>query len=141
MEETLEEVKEEVHHWNEFDLRPELVKQLLASGFSNPTEVQSHSLKYVKYFSDLIISARTGEGKTLCFLLPIINNLIEKYEKKLEKYGLNHEDDSEQVKAVQNSVFREARALILTPTRELAIQIKEHCNKVIPEKYKKLIRN
>ena len=63
-------------NWEDFDLHPSLVKTLKKVGFKSPTEVQSHSLKHVKTFSDLIISARTGEGKTLCFLIPILNNLI-----------------------------------------------------------------
>lgn len=137
MEETVPEV--EISNWSDFGLKPSLIKTLKGAGYANPTEVQSHSLRYIKFHTDLIISARTGEGKTLCFLLPIINNLLEKYGKELEKHGLNHKEESEELKEVQNSVFREARALILTPTRELAMQIKAHCQKVIPEKYNKLI--
>ena len=136
-----EEVVDEapIFNWEDFDLKEELVQTLKNQGYQRPTEVQSHSLKYIKYFTDLIISARTGEGKTLCFLLPILNNLITKYEKKLEEEGLTHESSEEELKPIQNEWFRSIKALILSPTRELCIQIKEHCEKVIPERYKKLI--
>lgn len=87
----------------------------------------------------MMISARTGEGKTLCFLIPILNNLISRYESKLAKCGLNHDSDPAILKPIQKDVFNQVRALILSPTRELAIQIKDHLKKIIPEKYKKLI--
>lgn len=134
-----EEVDQEIHEWNDFSLNHELVQTLKDRGFDRPTEVQAHSLRYIKFMADLIIAARTGEGKTLCFLLPILNNLITTYEKELQKHGLEHSDTDEAVIAIQKSVFRKTHALILTPTRELAIQIKEHCQKVIPEKYKKIL--
>lgn len=75
------------------------------------------SLQYLT--QDLIISARTGEGKTLCFLIPIIQQLISWCEKGKIKRP-NH-----------------IQALIVTPTRELAVQIKEHCEKIVPHKYRK----
>jgi ATP-dependent RNA helicase DDX24/MAK5 len=126
-------------NWNEFGLRPEIVKTLLSNGYVEPTEVQAHSLKYVNLFSDLIISARTGEGKTLCFVLPILNNLITKYENELVKNFLTKKSDPAKLKPIQDMVFRQTKALILSPTRELAIQIRDHLEKVIPEEYKKLI--
>lgn len=129
----------EVTDWSDYDLKPSLVKSLTSAGFDHPTEVQAHTLRHIKFFTDLIISARTGEGKTLCFLLPILNNLLEKYEKALALEGLTKKSDPNKLKPVQDKCFREAKALILTPTRELAIQIKSHCQKIIPEKYKKLI--
>jgi ATP-dependent RNA helicase DDX47/RRP3 len=68
-------------NWADFGIKQEIVDALESAGFKHPTNVQNHSLKHIKYFADLIISARTGEGKTLCFLLPILNNLFEKYHK------------------------------------------------------------
>ena len=139
--ETEEDLVDEapIYNWTDFEIKSELVDTLKSNGYDKPTEVQSHSLKYIKYFTDLIISARTGEGKTLCFLLPILNNLLSKYDKKLEDEGLTHESPEEELKPIQEEWFRGAKALVLSPTRELCIQIKEHCQKVIPEKYKKLI--
>lgn len=131
--------EDSTYEWAEFDLNPSLFQSLESAGFSNPTEVQAQSLKHVKFHSDLIISARTGEGKTLCFLLPILNNLIDKFQKQLQKNGLTMDSDVAKVKQIQKEIFRETRALILTPTRELAVQIKDHLHKIIPEEYKKFL--
>ncbi|CAI2387485.1 unnamed protein product [Moneuplotes crassus] len=133
------ESEDNTYEWSEFDLNPVLFESLEKAGFENPTEVQAQSLKHVKFHSDLIISARTGEGKTLCFLLPILNNLIDKFQKQLEKNGLTLDSDVSKVKDIQKEIFNETRALILTPTRELAIQIKEHLHKIIPDDYKKFL--
>jgi ATP-dependent RNA helicase DDX24/MAK5 len=136
----MSDIDEEVQaNWRDFDLSPVLIKSLLSNGYEHPTLVQSHSLKYVKFFSDLIISARTGEGKTLCFLLPILNNLIDKYESQLKKHGLKKTSDEALLKPIREKVFRQTKALILSPTRELAVQIRDHLEKIIPEEYKKLI--
>lgn len=136
----MSDIDEEVQaNWRDFDLSPVLIKSLLSNGYEHPTLVQSHSLKYVKFFSDLIISARTGEGKTLCFLLPILNNLIDKYESQLKKHGLKKTSDEALLKPIRETVFRQTKALILSPTRELAVQIRDHLEKIIPEEYKKLI--
>ena len=55
----------------------------------------------------MVVAAKTGQGKTLCFGIPIMDLLIKKLMK----------EDSE---------FSNVKALIMSPTRELAIQIKEH---------------
>jgi ATP-dependent RNA helicase RhlE len=55
----------------------------------------------------MVVAAKTGQGKTLCFGIPIMDLLLKKLMK----------DDQE---------FSSIKALIMSPTRELAIQIKEH---------------
>jgi len=127
--------EEQYPKWDSFSLNPRLLKSIAKAGFKTPTKVQSQTLKHIKFHSDLIISARTGEGKTLCFLLPILQNLIDRYEKAIGKHGLEFDSEIPKVKQIQKEIFRETRALILTPTRELAIQIKEHLHKIIPEEY------
>lgn len=77
----------------------------------------------MKYRSDQIISARTGEGKTLCFLIPIINRILEE-QASIEA---NTNDPN-----APTTGF--ARALILSPTRELAKQIKYCADQIIPKK-------
>jgi ATP-dependent RNA helicase DeaD len=81
-----------------------LSKALKHQGISNPTQIQEKAIPAVLKGADIIAKAQTGTGKTLAFVLPI-----------LEK--INTED-----KAVQ--------ALIVTPTRELAIQITAEIKKI-----------
>lgn len=72
----------------------------------------------------MVIAAKTGQGKTLCFGLPILDNLV----KKLSQPGMEEED------------FKNIKALIMSPTRELAIQIKDHISAIIPVEYQGKIK-
>ena len=67
---------------------------------------------------DVIGAAETGSGKTLAFALPILQRLLEEREKATR---LHQEDE----KMEKHSGGSPLRALILTPTRELAKQVKE----------------
>lgn len=60
----------------------------------------------------MVIAAKTGQGKTLCFGIPILDLLIKRLVKEAES------DEIEEYKSI--------KALIMSPTRELAIQIKDH---------------
>lgn len=88
----------------ELGIDEKIVKILNYSGITKPTPVQEESIILVKEGKDVIAEAQTGTGKTLAFLLPIFENI------------------SAEVNSVQ--------ALIVTPTRELAIQITEEALKL-----------
>ncbi len=85
----------------EFDSR--LVEGIEASGYEDATPVQEQVIPFVLAGKDVIASAQTGTGKTAAFLLPLINNIISA--------PFDH-----------NSIT----ALIIVPTRELAVQIAQH---------------
>jgi ATP-dependent RNA helicase RhlE len=90
---------------------------LRESGYTKPTPIQSSAIPHVLQEKDLLGIAQTGTGKTAAFCLPIIE-LLEKKKKRTEA--------------------KMPRALILTPTRELAIQIHEnlvHYGKHLKQKY------
>jgi ATP-dependent RNA helicase RhlE len=80
-----------------------LVQGILATGYTAPTAIQSQAIPLAVAGGDVIGCAQTGTGKTAAFVLPILNRL-------------SHEGHHGK-KAV--------RALILTPTRELAVQIEQ----------------
>jgi ATP-dependent RNA helicase RhlE len=84
-----------------FGLSDPLVRGILATGYTAPTEIQSQAIPAVISGRDIIGCAQTGTGKTAAFVLPILDRL-------------SHEPAAKK---------RVARALILTPTRELALQI------------------
>ncbi|WNQ11843.1 DEAD/DEAH box helicase [Paenibacillus aurantius] len=84
----------------------ELAEALQTMGISHPTPIQKQAIPVALSGKDVIAQAQTGTGKTLAFLLPILSRI-----------------DLRQ-KAVQ--------ALIITPTRELAIQITDEAQKLAP---------
>jgi ATP-dependent RNA helicase RhlE len=84
-------------------LHPDLLRAVRELGFARPTPIQEEAIPPALAGRDVLACAQTGSGKTAAFLLPIIHRLIEKPR-------------------------RTTRALILTPTRELAAQILEDLN-------------
>ncbi len=84
-------------------LHPSLQKGVKELGFVKPTPIQSEAVPPALEGRDLLACAQTGSGKTAAFLLPIMHRLMDKPR-------------------------RTTRALILTPTRELAAQILEDFN-------------
>ena len=85
---------------NEFDLIPALAEAVADMGYTRPTPIQAQGIPVVLAGRDLIGCASTGTGKTAAFLLPILQRL-------------------------QGKSDAGCRALILSPTRELALQIDE----------------
>ncbi len=92
-------------NFNDFALSKSLLKALSEQGYQKPTDIQRAAIPVLLTGNDLFASAQTGTGKTAAFSLPILQVLGERCVK--------HPKD----KAI--------RALILTPTRELALQIDE----------------
>ncbi len=86
--------------FKDFNLHPEVMSAIEAIGFENPTPVQTASIPLIMNNKDLIACAQTGTGKTAAFVLPLIHNI------------LSSSDTSHKIKA-----------LIISPTRELAVQI------------------
>ncbi|HNM27080.1 MAG TPA: DEAD/DEAH box helicase, partial [Saprospiraceae bacterium] len=91
--------------FQQLDLLEPIQKALAIEGYSTPTPIQAQSIPHTLKGRDLLGCAQTGTGKTAAFALPILQNLITTSDKRGPE--------------------RTIRALILTPTRELAIQIGE----------------
>jgi ATP-dependent RNA helicase RhlB len=90
--------------FHDFDLPDQLMRGIHQAGFEYCTPIQAASLPHTLHGHDLVGKAQTGTGKTAAFLLSIIADLV------------NHPVEGERY-------LGEARALIMAPTRELAIQI------------------
>jgi ATP-dependent RNA helicase RhlE len=88
-----------------FKLHPSLLKGVKELGFARPTPIQTDAIPVAMEGRDVLACAMTGSGKTLAFLLPILHRLLEQPR-------------------------RGTRALVVTPTRELAAQILEELNAV-----------
>ena len=82
-----------------------IAKALQEEGYTQPTPIQEKAIPNILQGRDLLGTAQTGTGKTAAFAIPILQNLTEK-----------------------NIRNNQIKALILTPTRELAIQIEESFN-------------
>lgn len=87
--------------FTEFNLDGQLLKGIEAAGYKTCTEVQEQVLKTSQDGSDLYVQSQTGTGKTAAYLVAIIQEMLSKEENKGKK------------------------ALILVPTRELAVQVEE----------------
>ena len=87
-------------------LNKHIVKAVAEKNYTTPTAVQQQAIPLILDKKDVIVTAQTGTGKTAAFALPILQLLFDKQEPS--KKG------------------RKIRALIISPTRELAVQIEEN---------------
>ena len=85
--------------FSHLNLHPKLVQTVAELGYTTPTDVQTQVIPLMLDGKDVIAQSQTGSGKTAAFALPILQNLI---------YG---------------SSLGSVQTLVLTPTRELAIQV------------------
>lgn len=91
--------------FKELDLLEPILNALEKKGYSTPTPIQQQAIPIILSGTDIMGCAQTGTGKTAAFAIPILQNLF---------------------KTQKNEGRRKIRCLILTPTRELAIQIEEN---------------
>ncbi|MDE1851312.1 MAG: DEAD/DEAH box helicase [Candidatus Micrarchaeota archaeon] len=94
-------------NFSEMNLDPALVEALRRVNFITATEVQDHVIPVAIHGTDVIVRAKTGTGKTAAFLIPIIQS---------KPMGSGTE------------------AIIIVPTRELALQIHEFASKLLPRR-------
>ena len=94
-------------------LSDELVRAVADAGYTQPTPVQTQAIPLVLAGSDLLAGAQTGTGKTAAFVLPILQRLGATATAVAAPAGSGR------------APARKIRALILTPTRELAAQVEE----------------
>jgi ATP-dependent RNA helicase RhlE len=93
--------------FEELNLAPAIVKAVLEQGYETPTAIQAQAIPAVLEGHDLLGGAQTGTGKTAAFVLPMLHKLSQGQTHKNKFGGLG------------------IRALVLTPTRELAAQVEE----------------
>jgi superfamily II DNA/RNA helicase len=90
--------------FSSLDLAPDLLRALVECGYSEMTPVQEQAIVPARRGKDLQVTAQTGTGKTAAFAVPVLQRMLDK---------------------PKATVAQRPRALILTPTRELAEQIAE----------------
>lgn len=87
-----------LHAFDDFQIDPNLKENISRKGYSCPTPIQDRVIPHILTGRDIIGIANTGTGKTAAFLIPLINKVL---------------------------VNRNEKILIITPTRELAVQIRD----------------
>jgi len=92
-----------MQNFSELPISPYLKERISSSGFSVPTPVQAAAIPPALEGKDVLATAQTGTGKTLAFLIPVMERLLQ-----LNKPGI--------------------AALVLVPTRELAMQVLDQYN-------------
>lgn len=103
-------IKENIESFNQFELNSEIIKAIKEIGYESPSPIQLKTIPHLLEGSDIIGQAQTGTGKTAAFSIPILQNI--------------------------DPANRGLQAIILTPTRELAIQVAEAIHS-----YAKYIKN
>ena len=89
----------------DFGLAPDILRALTDQGYVHPTPIQEQAIPIVLQGRDVMGAAQTGTGKTAGFSLPIIQLLLE------------------HASASMSPARHPVRALVLVPTRELAVQV------------------
>ena len=97
-------MKQELKNFGEIELSRKVLQALREMGFEEPSPIQAQTIPLTLEGHDVIGQAQTGTGKTAAFGIPTVEKMAEKFHK--------------------------VQALILTPTRELAIQTAEELNKI-----------
>jgi len=100
--------------FTDFNISDQLKSRLSAAGFTKPTPVQAGAIPPALEGRDILATASTGTGKTLSFLIPILQKLDA--------------TSTPSTRGKRNPI----RALILLPTRELAMQVLENYFKLMP---------
>jgi ATP-dependent RNA helicase RhlE len=93
--------------FSSFDLDARLQKGVTSLGFTQPTPIQSATIPAALTGQDVLGSAETGTGKTAAYLLPVLQRLL-----------------------TASTQIRAPRALVLVPTRELALQVTEQAQQL-----------
>jgi ATP-dependent RNA helicase RhlE len=102
--------------FDQLGLTPDLLRTVAAQGYTEPTPVQAQSIPIVLAGRDLLAGAQTGTGKTAAFVLPILQLL------DANRPAVRYLPGG---KGKRGATGLPIRCLVLTPTRELALQIEE----------------
>ncbi|KAL1512782.1 hypothetical protein ABEB36_002313 [Hypothenemus hampei] len=136
---------ESMKSWHEYGLPEAVLKALQEQHFLHPTEIQAYTLpSAILGKRDILGAAETGSGKTLAFGLPIITGILSLKNTQNEELESNSDDsdldidlDTNELGCVkayklndEATLKKPLYALIITPTRELAIQVKNHLTNV-----------
>uniref|UniRef100_A0A1I7Z6N6 RNA helicase n=1 Tax=Steinernema glaseri TaxID=37863 RepID=A0A1I7Z6N6_9BILA len=113
VEATGEDIPAPINLFADLSLHPWIEDNIKKSGYGRPTPVQKYSIPTLNTRRDLMSCAQTGSGKTAAFLVPVINRILQDGPSALMKSAIRPDGKRCQFPA----------ALIISPTRELSLQI------------------
>ncbi|KAE9417681.1 hypothetical protein Angca_004278, partial [Angiostrongylus cantonensis] len=113
VEATGEDVPAPISLFSELKLHPWIEENIQKSGYNRPTPVQKYSIPALNAGRDLMSCAQTGSGKTAAFLVPLINAILQDGPDAQHPPTMSHGGRKKQYPS----------ALVLSPTRELSLQI------------------
>ncbi|BCG49709.1 DEAD/DEAH box helicase [Candidatus Profftella armatura (Diaphorina cf. continua)] len=103
-----------------------VLKALIKVGYTKPTGVQEQTIPAAISGRDLIVSSQTGSGKTAAFILPALHKFASS-KNKIPVIKRNLNQNNNKITYIHNKRLRfkpaQPRMLVLTPTRELALQV------------------
>ncbi|HDV6320197.1 TPA: DEAD/DEAH box helicase [Burkholderia multivorans] len=104
-------------------LSPEIVSALQAAGYVKPTPVQQRAIPAGIAGRDLLVSSPTGSGKTAAFMLPAIERFAQLQKAQAQQPRAPREPNQGERRARRPQPVARPGLLVLTPTRELAMQV------------------
>ncbi|KAH7542843.1 hypothetical protein FEM48_Zijuj02G0118000 [Ziziphus jujuba var. spinosa] len=113
--------------FSELGLPDSLIDRLESEGFRTPTDVQSAAIPTILKNQDVVIQSYTGSGKTLAYLLPILSEVGPLKKKPFDRDG--EPDEKTDIEAV-----------IVAPSRELAMQIVREVEKILGHENRKAVQ-
>ncbi len=103
-------------NFTDLDLSPEILHAIRDAGYVEPTPIQARAIPIVLKGQDVLGCAQTGTGKTAAYALPILQQLGKISENQNRSNAANN---------FKKKIPRRIRVLVISPTRELAIQISD----------------
>ncbi|CAJ0947027.1 unnamed protein product, partial [Mesorhabditis belari] len=113
VEATGENVPQPITLFGELKLHTWIEENIKLSGYDRPTPVQKYSIPALMDNRDLMSCAQTGSGKTAAFLVPLINHILQNGPEAIHREDIGRSGRKKQFPS----------ALVLSPTRELSLQI------------------
>ncbi|WP_445945163.1 DEAD/DEAH box helicase [Shewanella sp.] len=101
-----------------FNLHPKLQATIAAQKYTEPTPVQQQAIPEITAGQDLLVGAQTGTGKTAAFAIPLVHKLLTQADELLSQ--------TDELAPSKTPPLKVIKALILTPTRELALQVQSN---------------
>jgi ATP-dependent RNA helicase RhlE len=106
-------------------LTPELLRAVADQGYTEPTPVQREAIPLVLAGRDILAGAQTGTGKTAAFVLPMLQLLNSARMPGWKAGDAGSPDPRQSDRDRRGAAHSPIRALVLTPTRELCLQVEE----------------
>ena len=116
--------------FSELGLSKDVLRALKDIGFETPTPIQEQTIPLALEGKDIVGAAQTGTGKTAAFMLPIMSKVQAQQKAQYKQWKRNQSNENNSKKNKKYNKPKGPFVLIITPTRELAMQIDEVAKKV-----------